>query len=159
MAKFKVLQNNQRFLSSVLRIDVERKNDARLKSADSFFTSTPVLSMLFIFVSVFISNAVRILNSSYDFTDRLAAALLFIGMCQTITIFLSTGVNMPKSLDLYQALQEIVEGEGESYSIFKIWILRFIHEIISIFFSIQLKMTEFKVPTGVQSKSIEITAK
>lgn len=51
-------------------------------------------------------------SDSYDFTAKLVAALVFIGMSQAITVFLNVGANMQKTVDLYRTLQEIVDSEG-----------------------------------------------
>lgn len=118
MEKFKVLQNNRRFMSSILRIDVEQKTNPWMKSADNFFTSIPVLLILFILFSIVVSSAVRMQNNSYDFTARLTAALLFIAMFQAIIVLLNMGLNIQKIAALFATLQTIVDSEG-------IWALGF----------------------------------
>lgn len=112
MKKFTVLQNNRRFMSSVLRVYVELKKDARLKSADKFFTAIPVLLIFFILFSILLSSAVRIHNISYDFTVRLSAAMILIAVCQAISILLDMGLNMQNIVALYRKLQAIVDAEG-----------------------------------------------
>lgn len=112
MIEFKVLQNNQRFMSSILRIDVEQEKNPWMKSADEFFTSFPVLLILFGLFSLLVASAVRMHNNSYDFTARLVAALLLIAMCQAIIIFLSIGVHIKKIVALYHTLQTITDNEG-----------------------------------------------
>lgn len=118
MAKFKVLQNNRRFLSSMLRIDIEQKNDAQLKSADKLFTSIRLTLILFFVFSILISSAVRMHNDSYDFTVRLSAFYVFIAIFQEITIFIDMGANMQKILALYRTLQQIVGSEGTNIHTF-----------------------------------------
>lgn len=113
MSKFTVLQNNQRFLSSILRIDVEQKKHPRMKSTDQFFKSIPVHLILIILFSLAASSAVRTHNSSYDFTVRLAASLIFIAACQVIVIFLAIGKNVQTIVALYRTLQAIVDSEGK----------------------------------------------
>lgn len=112
MDKFQVLQNNRRFMSSILRIDIEQKNDARLKSADKFFTSVPVLLILFVLSSALLSSAVQMHSNSHDFTVRLAAALVLIAMCQAFIVLLDMGLNMKDIVTLYRKLQTIVDREG-----------------------------------------------
>lgn len=116
-----VFQNNRHFMSSILRIDVEQKRNQWMKSTDKFFESIPVLAILFIMCSAAISNAVRMHNDSYDFTDRLAASLMLIAMSQAITIFLSMGMHMKTIVTLYRTLQAIVDRAGTVF-------LRFIKE-------------------------------
>lgn len=82
-----------------------------MKSADEFFTSMPVLSILFILFSVLVSNAVKMHNNSNDFTERLNASLFVIGMTQTMTILLNVGVNMKNIMALFQTIQTIVDDE------------------------------------------------
>ena len=115
MQKFKVLQSNQRFTSSILRIDIEQKRNPWMRSIDKFFTSIPVQLILFILFSILISGAVRVHNKSYDFTVRLAAILGSILMLQAFTVFLDMGVNMQKIATLYQKLQAIVDGVGMAF--------------------------------------------
>lgn len=117
MEKFKVLQNNQRFMSSILRVNVEPGKNPWMKSVDTFFTSIPVLWMLFILFGIVISSAVRMHNNSYDFTSRLTAALVFIAMSQAFIILLNMCMKMKNIIALYRTLQAIVNGEG-IYDIF-----------------------------------------
>lgn len=108
MVKFKVLANNQRLMSSILRIDVEQKH----KSDDSPFLLTSVAVILFILFSALASCAVRLNNSSYDFAVRSIAALALISMCQAIIICLSMSVHLEKTKALYSTLQAIVDANG-----------------------------------------------
>ena len=112
MVKFKVLQSNQRFLSSILRVDIESQKSESTKSTANFFTSIPVKLILLILFNIALLCAVRMCNQSYDFTARLTAALVFIAMCQAIMIFLSMGSNVKKIVALYQTFQTIVDDEG-----------------------------------------------
>lgn len=112
MTKFKVLQSNQRFMSSFLRINMEPQKSHSTKSTGKFFTSIPVNLILLILINILSSCVVKICNSSYDFTARLTAALLVIAMSQSIMIFLSIGFNLQKIVALSQTFQAIVDGEG-----------------------------------------------
>lgn len=117
MAKFKVLEHNQRFLSTKLRIDVDGKRETHLKSPDRFFTSTPVLLIAFVLFSVLTSAAVKMSVQSNNFKVRLAAALVAIATFQAITIFLNMSSNMQKIVELYQTLQSIVDNAGMRFSL------------------------------------------
>lgn len=112
MSEFKVLRSNQRFISSILRVDVEPQQNQSIKFTNKFFESIPVFLVLFTLFSVLISCAVRIFYESYDFAVKLTAAIGFIALCQAITIFLSLGVNFEMITTLYQTLQAIVDGDG-----------------------------------------------
>lgn len=111
MEKFHVLQSHRRFMSSILRIDVEEKANRWMKSTDKFFESIPVLLIFFILFSASISSAVTVSTQSNGFTIRLAMTLMFIAMCQASTILLNTGVNMQKIVVLYRTLQTIVDSK------------------------------------------------
>lgn len=111
MLKFKVLQSNQCFMSSILRIDGETHN---------FFASVPVLLILFIQFSTMALYAVRISIDSHDFTTRLTAILMLVAMGQATAMFLNVGVNMQKISALYQTLQSIVGEEGIFFVCFRL---------------------------------------
>lgn len=112
MSDFKVLQNNQRSMSTILRINFEQRNNRWMKSTNEFFTSIPILLILFIqFISLVIS-AFTLHNNSYDFSTKSAYALAIIALSQAITILLNMGLYMQKTVDLYHTLQAIVDSEG-----------------------------------------------
>lgn len=119
MDKFNVLHHNRRFLSTALQIDVDGKKDERRTPADRFFTSPPVLFVLFILFSMVLSSAVRLHNDSYDFTAKLAAALVLVAMSQATTILLDTGMNMQNIVTFYRKLQIIVDKKGINLSEFR----------------------------------------
>lgn len=108
MAKFTVLQSNQRLISLVCGIDIGQK----AKSTGSFFTSIPVYSLLFILSNVALSFAVKTSINSYDLMARITAASIVIAYCQAITIFLQTGLRMQQFIGLIQTFQTIVDDEG-----------------------------------------------
>lgn len=118
-------------MSSILRLDVEQKNRRWTKATDNFFTSIPVLLVLFVLFSALISSAVKSANESNGFTVRLAAAYLFIAISQAITIFLSMGANVQKIVVLYRTLQTIVDSEGIDFSF--IWLSRYVQRPHLIF--------------------------
>lgn len=99
-------------MSSILRLDIEQKNNRWTIFSHKFFTSIPVLLMLVVLVSVLISSAVKISIQSNGFTVRLAATLVFIVISQATTIFLNSVINMQKIVGLYRTLQAIVDSEG-----------------------------------------------
>lgn len=118
MVKFQVLQHNRRFLSTIFRTNVEDTNDPRMKSAAKFSTWIPLQLMLFIICSAssVVSCAVRMFDSSYDFTNRLDAFFLLIALSQMIAVFINMGVNMQKIVALFQTLQAVVDNEGVHFS-------------------------------------------
>lgn len=111
MSKFKALQTSRRFMSSILRIDIEHKDDRWMKFSNRFFKSIPVHLILFIQFSALISSVVKILNQSNGFTVRLAATYVFIALSQAITMFLNTGVHLNKIVALYRTLQTTVDSK------------------------------------------------
>lgn len=104
-------------MSSILGIDVEKENNGWMKSINQFFKSIPVLWILFILFSVLVSSAVRIQNSSYDFTTKLNAALILIAISESIIILLNIGAHVKNTGDLYQTLQVIVDNEGIAFDV------------------------------------------
>lgn len=112
MVTFKVLQSNQRFMSSILRIDVAKQKKQFIDSSIGFYSSIPVLLICLNLFGALVSSAVRMSNKSYDFTTRMTAAMTLITMCQTFTIFLNIDLNMQKIAALYQTLQTVVDNEG-----------------------------------------------
>lgn len=110
MAKFEILQNNQRFMSSILRINVEQQKKDPTKLADNFLSSISVRMILLILFSTVVSCTVRMTSSSYDFTVRSIAALALVSTCQAITICKSMNVHSQKTVTLYQTLQAIVDS-------------------------------------------------
>lgn len=109
MVKFKILQNNQRFMASILRINVEQQKKGPLKKlVDNL--SIPVRMILLILFSTVVSCTVRMTSSSYDFTVRSIAAFALISTCQAITICMSMNVHLQKMVTLYQTLQAIVDS-------------------------------------------------
>lgn len=112
MAKFTVLKNNRRFMSSILRIDVEQKKNPWMKTANQFFTSIPVLAILFILLILCVISAFSLHSSLYNFTVKLTHFLAVIALCQAFTIFFNVGVYIEKTVDLYRMLQAIIDSEG-----------------------------------------------
>lgn len=110
--KFKILQANRWFMTSILRIDMEQQNNRWTKSTNRFFASYSGLLILSILCGVLISSIVRASTDSLAFTSRLTAFMTIVAMCQAITIFLNTGMNMQNLTDLFQMLQTIVDDEG-----------------------------------------------
>lgn len=106
MAKFKVLQNNRRFMSSIFRIDVEQKNNRWL---------IPFLLISLILFSTLLSNVVRMCNNSYDFPTRMVAFCMFILMSQPIIILFEVGVSIQKIVALYRTLQVIADSDGMDF--------------------------------------------
>lgn len=131
MAKFQVLQNNQRHISLTCGIDYKQKSKST-KSTVNFFTSISVYLILFILVNILISFVVKSYNKSYDFTSRLTAASIVIALCQTITVFINIGVKMQKFAAVNLILQTIVDGEGDC-ALFLNYNIRFI-KIIKVIF-------------------------
>lgn len=112
MAKFDVLQSNQRIILLTCGMDVNQKSKVT-NSTGKFFTSFRVYVILFVLVNILLSFAAKAFNKSNDFAARLTAASIIIALCQAIAIFLNIGVNMQKMTALNQTLQSIVDGEGD----------------------------------------------
>lgn len=112
MAKFEVLQSNQRFLSLICAIDTKKKSKLT-KSTGKFFTSIPVNLILLFLILTALSWTVKAYQKSYDFTTRLTAASTVIALCQAIAIFLNFGINVQKNAALNQTFQTIVDEEGD----------------------------------------------
>lgn len=104
-------------MSSILRIYVEQGKNAWSKSGDRFFTSIPVVAILFYLFSIIISSAVRIYSSSDDFTVKLYTIFAFIALSQAFMVLLNMNVKTQKIMALNRVLQGIVDSEGLGLSI------------------------------------------
>lgn len=110
MSKVTILQTNQYLMSLLLRIDVKQNENPSIRTG--FFPSIRVPLILFSLFNLMLSNAVKVLNNSYDFTIRLLAALIIIAVFPAVTMILDIGLQTEKLAALYQTFQAIVDNEG-----------------------------------------------
>lgn len=113
MAKFKVLQSNQWFISSVLRIESgAQKENHWFGMAGKFSESIPVYTILIVLCNVLVSSTATLSMQSYTFTTKSVAALTVIIMSQATTIFLSLGAKMQKISAVHQKFQTLIDDNG-----------------------------------------------
>lgn len=104
MVKFKVLQTNQVFMTS---LGIHSKH--LTEPSNEFFKSIISYLILAALIYSLILSIAQIYVSWSDVTSRLSAMLMAFCACQAIGMFLSIGLNMKKVKELHLQLQAIVD--------------------------------------------------
>lgn len=107
MAKFIVLQNNQRLMSS-LGISHQTETTTKIHNVQIIFVHLILLCQM----CVIIQNILKLCDNSIQFVDNVETCQVLISVAQSVGVYLNMRLNVKKITSLNDQLQSFVNAEG-----------------------------------------------
>lgn len=137
MAKFTVLQNNQRLMSSLGIYSRQNETTTKIHKVQTIF----VYLILFAQMCIIIQSTWKLCDNSIQIVDKVYTCQVLVSVVQSVGVYLNMRLNVEDIVSLNVQLQSFVNAEGlHQFPIYSFIVHLF--RFYSIFLFIQLKMTD-----------------